>query len=94
MVFVHYCLAFAIIKPLHLPLENLFSPASILLLVFSFLKIQSMAEQIPYGVAQSIINRLGSLAFRKIGMSYGVKSELEKLQETLESIKVVLSDAE
>ncbi|KAI4308307.1 hypothetical protein L6164_031393 [Bauhinia variegata] len=53
-----------------------------------------MAEQIPYGVAVSLINRLASLAFREIGQIYGVKSELEKLQETLESIKVVLSDAE
>ncbi|KAL4351113.1 putative disease resistance protein RGA1 [Arachis hypogaea] len=53
-----------------------------------------MAEQIPYGVATSLINKIASLAFREIGKIYGVLDDLEKLKDTLESIKVVLSDAE
>ncbi|QHO04541.1 hypothetical protein HN51_060791 [Arachis hypogaea] len=53
-----------------------------------------MAEQIPYGVATSLINKIASLAFREIGRIYGVMDDLEKLKATLESIKLVLSDAE
>ncbi|XP_057741011.1 putative disease resistance protein RGA4 [Arachis stenosperma] len=53
-----------------------------------------MAEQIPYGVATSLVNKIASLAFREIGRIYGVMDDLEKLKDTLESIQVVLSDAE
>ncbi|XP_057741030.1 putative disease resistance protein RGA1 isoform X2 [Arachis stenosperma] len=53
-----------------------------------------MAEQIPYGVATSLINKIASLAFREIGRIYGVMDDLEKLKDTLESIRLVLSDAE
>ncbi|MED6193923.1 hypothetical protein PIB30_023763 [Stylosanthes scabra] len=53
-----------------------------------------MAEQIPYGVATSLINKIASIAFREIGSIYGVMDDLDKLKDTLESIKVVLSDAE
>ncbi|KAK7244089.1 hypothetical protein RIF29_38907 [Crotalaria pallida] len=53
-----------------------------------------MAEQIPYGVVVSIINRLASLAFREFGRIYGVFGELEKLKNTLELIQAELSDAE
>ncbi|MED6174877.1 hypothetical protein PIB30_073112 [Stylosanthes scabra] len=38
--------------------------------------------------------RLLLLAFREIGCIYGVMEDLDKLKDTLESIKVVLSDAE
>ncbi|XP_052111315.1 putative disease resistance protein RGA1 [Arachis duranensis] len=53
-----------------------------------------MAEQIPHGVATSLINKIASLAFREIGRIYGVMDDLEKLKDTLESIRLVLSDAE
>ncbi|KEH26310.1 NBS-LRR type disease resistance protein [Medicago truncatula] len=53
-----------------------------------------MAEQIPYGVATSLVNRLASAAFREIGRIYGVMDELERLKKTVESIKAVLLDAE
>ncbi|WJX25401.1 hypothetical protein P8452_14444 [Trifolium repens] len=44
-----------------------------------------MAEQIPYGVASSLIDRLASAAFREFGRIYGVKDELERLKNTVES---------
>ncbi|XP_045787896.1 disease resistance protein RGA2-like isoform X2 [Trifolium pratense] len=53
-----------------------------------------MPEQIPYGVAASLINRLASAAFREFGRIYGVMDELERLKSTVESIKAVLVDAE
>ncbi|KAJ1427876.1 Virus X resistance protein-like, coiled-coil domain [Sesbania bispinosa] len=53
-----------------------------------------MAEQIPYGVASSIIDRLASAAFRELGLIYGVRDEFESLKTTVESIKAVLLDAE
>ncbi|KAJ1382312.1 Virus X resistance protein-like, coiled-coil domain [Sesbania bispinosa] len=53
-----------------------------------------MAEQIPYGVIVSIITRLASSAWQEFGRIHGVTNELKKLNETLESIKIVLSDAE
>ncbi|PNX79910.1 putative NBS-LRR resistance protein [Trifolium pratense] len=53
-----------------------------------------MAEQIPYGVATSLINMLASAAFRKFGRIYGVTDQLERLKNTVESIRAVLLDAE
>ncbi|KAF7815043.1 putative disease resistance protein RGA3 isoform X1 [Senna tora] len=53
-----------------------------------------MAEQIPYGVVVSVINRLGSLASGEIALLYGVKCEMAKLKDTVEAIEVVLLDAE
>ncbi|GAU37287.1 hypothetical protein TSUD_354430 [Trifolium subterraneum] len=53
-----------------------------------------MAEQIPYGVATSIINRLASVALREYGRIHGVKDALERLKNTVEFIRAVLLDAE
>ncbi|MCH79482.1 CC-NBS-LRR resistance protein [Trifolium medium] len=53
-----------------------------------------MAEQIPYAVAASLIDRLGSAALREFGRIYGVMDELERLKNTVESIRAVLLDAE
>ncbi|GAU37306.1 hypothetical protein TSUD_354620 [Trifolium subterraneum] len=53
-----------------------------------------MAEQIPYGVATSLINRLASAAFREFGRIYGVMDQLERFKNTVESIRAVLLDAE
>ncbi|GAU37307.1 hypothetical protein TSUD_354630 [Trifolium subterraneum] len=53
-----------------------------------------MAEQIPYGVAASLVNRLASAAFREFGRIYGVMDQLERLKDTVESIRAVLLDAE
>ncbi|XP_058743473.1 disease resistance protein RGA2-like [Vicia villosa] len=53
-----------------------------------------MVEQIPYGVATSLINRLASAAFHEFGRIYGVMDELERLKNTVEAIRAVLLDAE
>ncbi|XP_028769670.1 putative disease resistance protein RGA1 [Neltuma alba] len=53
-----------------------------------------MAEQVPYGVATSLINTLASAAFREIASIYGVKRDTEWLKKTVERIKAVLADAD
>ncbi|XP_045807653.1 putative disease resistance protein RGA1 [Trifolium pratense] len=53
-----------------------------------------MAEQIPYGVATTLINRLGSAALREYGRINGVMDELERLKNTVESIRAVLLNAD
>ncbi|RHN51994.1 putative P-loop containing nucleoside triphosphate hydrolase, leucine-rich repeat domain, L [Medicago truncatula] len=53
-----------------------------------------MAEQIPYAVAASLINRLASAAFHEFGRIHGVMHELERLKNTVESVRAVLLDAE
>ncbi|KAI4354170.1 hypothetical protein L6164_003063 [Bauhinia variegata] len=53
-----------------------------------------MAEQIPYGIAESLIKRLASSVFAEFGRIYGVKDKLAKLRETIESIGARLLDAE
>ncbi|XP_061369963.1 putative disease resistance protein RGA1 [Gastrolobium bilobum] len=53
-----------------------------------------MAEQSPYGDILNIIGSLASPALQEFGRIYGVMDDLENLKRTLESIKVVLSDAE
>ncbi|XP_028765361.1 putative disease resistance protein RGA3 [Neltuma alba] len=53
-----------------------------------------MAEQVPYGVATSLINTLASAAFREVASIYGVETEIEWLKETVKDIKAVLADAD
>ena len=53
-----------------------------------------MAEAIPFGLAQKIIERLSSMAVEEIGSIWGVKDELKKLKETFSTIQAVLQDAE
>ncbi|KAB2594705.1 disease resistance protein RGA4 [Pyrus ussuriensis x Pyrus communis] len=53
-----------------------------------------MVERILYNVVGGIIERLGSLAFQEIGLIWGVKDELHKLQETVAGFQAVLLDAE
>ncbi|WJX91805.1 hypothetical protein P8452_73531 [Trifolium repens] len=62
--------------------------------VTSYLDHKGMAEQIPYAVAASLINRLGSAALLEYGRINGVMNELERLKKTVESIRAVLLDAE
>ncbi|CAK8560090.1 unnamed protein product [Lathyrus sativus] len=53
-----------------------------------------MPQQIICGVAENIINKLASAAFREFGRIYGVMDELERLKSTLDSIKAEILDAE
>ncbi|MED6114582.1 hypothetical protein PIB30_081701 [Stylosanthes scabra] len=53
-----------------------------------------MPKQIPFGVATSLINTIASSAFREIGRICEVMDDIEKLKDTMEYTKVVLSDAE
>ncbi|MCH80210.1 CC-NBS-LRR resistance protein [Trifolium medium] len=53
-----------------------------------------MAEQNLFGVAESLIKSLASAALREFGRINGVLDELERLKNTVESIRAVLLDAE
>ena len=53
-----------------------------------------MDEQIPYGIAENLLTKLGSAVFHEIGLMYGVGSELRRLEDTLSTVRAVLVDAE
>ncbi|CAN6703205.1 unnamed protein product [Malus baccata var. baccata] len=53
-----------------------------------------MAEGVLFNVAGGIIERLGSLTFKEIGLIWGVKDEFQKLKETVAGFQAVLLDAE
>uniref|UniRef100_A0A2C9VHE4 Uncharacterized protein n=1 Tax=Manihot esculenta TaxID=3983 RepID=A0A2C9VHE4_MANES len=53
-----------------------------------------MADGVLSNVVGDIIIKLGSRALHEIGLWWGVKGELEKLQDTVSSIRDVLLDAE
>ena len=59
-----------------------------------FFAISKMAEQIPYGIAENLLTKLGSAVFHEIGLMYGVGSELRRLEDTLSTVRAVLVDAE
>ena len=48
------------------------------------------AIAIPLGVAQTMIESLGSLAFEKIGSMWGVEDEFEKLKDIVSAVQAVL----
>jgi hypothetical protein len=52
-----------------------------------------MAEGILFGVAQKMIENLGSQIFKEIGSLWGVKDEFEKIKNTVSTIRAVLLDA-
>jgi hypothetical protein len=53
-----------------------------------------MAEGVLFTVAEGIIGKLGSLAFKEIKLLCGFKDELEKLKNTVFTIQAVLLDAD
>ncbi|XP_075646878.1 putative disease resistance protein RGA4 [Castanea sativa] len=52
-----------------------------------------MADAILFGLAQKMIENLGSQTFQEIGSFWGVEGELEKLKDTVSTIQAVLQDA-
>ncbi|XP_050284775.1 putative disease resistance protein RGA3 isoform X3 [Quercus robur] len=52
-----------------------------------------MAEAILFGLAQKMIENLGSQTFQEFGSLWGVEGELEKIKETVSTIQAVLQDA-
>jgi hypothetical protein len=53
-----------------------------------------MAETVLFDIAGSIIKSLGSLVLQEIGLLWGFKDELRKLESTVLTIQAVLLDAE
>ena len=52
-----------------------------------------MAE-LAYGIAGSILEKLGSVAYDKISLAWGMNKDLKKLQEKTSILQSVLKDAE
>ena len=52
-----------------------------------------MAE-LAYAIAENILEKLGSLAYREISLVLSIKSELKEFEGTMTTIKAVLLDAE
>uniref|UniRef100_F6H802 Disease resistance N-terminal domain-containing protein n=1 Tax=Vitis vinifera TaxID=29760 RepID=F6H802_VITVI len=53
-----------------------------------------MAESFLFSIAENVVGKIGSVALQEIGLAWGVKTELQKLEATLTTIKSVLLDAE
>ncbi|XP_050283734.1 putative disease resistance protein RGA4 [Quercus robur] len=53
-----------------------------------------MAEGALFIVAEGIIGQLGNQALKEFGLIWGVKEELQKLEDTVSTIKAVILDAE
>ena len=53
-----------------------------------------MAEGALFIVAEGIIGQLGNLALKELGLLWGVKEELQKLEDTVSIIKAAILDAE
>uniref|UniRef100_A0A803LU62 Uncharacterized protein n=1 Tax=Chenopodium quinoa TaxID=63459 RepID=A0A803LU62_CHEQI len=53
-----------------------------------------MAEAIVFGIAEEVLKSLGSKALAEVASAWGFKAQLEKLKDTINTIKGKLSDAE
>ncbi|XP_074264699.1 disease resistance protein RGA2-like [Silene latifolia] len=53
-----------------------------------------MAEAILFNVAQSLLTSLGSRALSEVASTWGIKTHIEKLKNTINTIKDVMLDAE
>uniref|UniRef100_A0A5B7CEF8 Disease resistance N-terminal domain-containing protein n=1 Tax=Davidia involucrata TaxID=16924 RepID=A0A5B7CEF8_DAVIN len=47
-----------------------------------------------FDIAARVLGKLGSLALHEISLAYGLRNELQKIQQTASDIKAVLLDAE
>ncbi|OMO93068.1 cc-nbs-lrr resistance protein [Corchorus olitorius] len=53
-----------------------------------------MAEGVLFGIVGKVLNGLGPLALQELSLASNVKDELNKLKESISTIKAVLRDAE
>ncbi|KAJ9676904.1 hypothetical protein PVL29_022085 [Vitis rotundifolia] len=53
-----------------------------------------MAESFAFAIADRVLGKLGSALIQDVGLAWGVKTELEELNDTLSTIRAVLLDAE
>ena len=67
--------------------------AFVLLFTVPFPRYREMAEGMLYGVAQKIIEELGSWAFKEVASLWNVEAELENIKNTVSTIQAVLRDA-
>ena len=52
-----------------------------------------MAEQFPFSIVENVLRSLRSLVVQKLECMYGVRNELEKLEEILGTLNAILLDA-
>ncbi|KAL2901483.1 putative disease resistance protein RGA4 [Bienertia sinuspersici] len=53
-----------------------------------------MAEAVLYGIANEVLKNMGSTAIDELSSAWGFKSQLNKLKNTIETLKDVMLDAE
>ncbi|KAE8716658.1 hypothetical protein F3Y22_tig00110114pilonHSYRG00562 [Hibiscus syriacus] len=53
-----------------------------------------MAEAVLFNIADEVLEKLGRLALQEAGLACGVKEQLEKLKNTVSTIRAVLLDAD
>ncbi|KAI7996360.1 hypothetical protein LOK49_LG10G02829 [Camellia lanceoleosa] len=53
-----------------------------------------MVETILFSLASKVVQKIGSIAIREVGLEWGVEEELKTLEGTLSTVKAVLLDAE
>ncbi|KAK4591947.1 hypothetical protein RGQ29_016426 [Quercus rubra] len=88
LIFIHSTITFTNIGALQAhPL------AFVLLFKVPFPRYREMAEGMLYGVAQKIIEELGSWAFKEVASLWNVEAELENIKNTVSTIQAVLRDA-
>ncbi|XP_030949503.1 putative disease resistance protein RGA3 [Quercus lobata] len=50
--------------------------------------------ELAFSVAEKVIEKLGSLAYQEISLTWSIESDLKKLQDTMSTVQAVLLDAE
>lgn len=51
-------------------------------------------ETFSLNIAQKVLEKLGSVVLQQVGLAYGAKKDLKRLENTLQAVKAVLRDAE
>ncbi|KAA8517076.1 hypothetical protein F0562_017369 [Nyssa sinensis] len=53
-----------------------------------------MAESFAFNIAEKVLEKLGIIVLQEICMAYSIKHDLEKIKDTITTIKAMLLDAE